>query len=188
LAAPAERNEGWDARSLGATFILNIMVHQKIIIMVFFLSTLFGCKEIQKKESFSVIESTLNGNPVIGSFNMAYIDFNQKSEYPWCLTISIALDQKNLNPNKLPLPNETKIANDEEDQLVSKIEKIAKVKYVGHLFNDSFLDVYIYLDSPEKVHEYLQIEKDKESLIRGIAYEIKQDPNWEIVNGFLTTK
>jgi len=108
--------------------------------------------------------------------------------YPWCLTISIALDQNNLYPNKLPLPGETKIANDEQDQLVSQIEKLAKVKYVGHLFNDSFLDIYIYLDSPKRVHEFLQIEKDKENLIRGMAYEIKEDPGWAIVHGFLTAK
>jgi hypothetical protein len=164
------------------------MAHQKFIIICFLISALFGCKATQNQESFSVVESTLNGNPVIGSFNMANIDFNPKNMYPWCLTISIALDQNNLYPNKLPLPGETKIANDEQDQLVSQIEKLAKVKYVGHLFNDSFLDIYIYLDSPKRVHEFLQIEKDKENLIRGMAYEIKEDPGWAIVHGFLTAK
>ena len=163
------------------------MRYQKIIILVFFLLTLSGC-QAQTKESFSVIESTLNGNPIICSFNMAYRDFKQKSNYPWCLTISIALDLKNLYPNKLPLPEETQIANDIQDQLVSKIKKITKVEYVGHLFNDAFLDIYIYLNKPDRVHEFLQIEKDKESLIRGIAYEIKEDPNWATVQGFLTTK
>jgi hypothetical protein len=155
--------------------------------MIVFLQTLFGCKTLPK-ESFSVIESTLNGKPVIGSFNMACREFKQKKDYPWCLTVSIALDLQNLYPNKLPLPSETKIANDEEAQLVSKIEKITKTIYVGHLFNDTFLDVYIYLDEPEKVNEFLQLEKDKESLLRGIAYEIKKDPNWAEVHSFLAAK
>ena len=166
--------------------------------MVLF-STLFGCKnsgisnnnknhDIYPKESFSVIEATLNGKPYIGSFNMAYANFPEKGMYPWCLSLSMALDLKMLYPNGLPWPEENKIANAEEDQLVSKIKKITTTQYIGHLFNDTFLDIYIYIDKPEKVHEFLQIEKDKKNLARGISYEIKQDPNWEMVQGFMVKK
>jgi hypothetical protein len=163
------------------------MAYRKFIFMIVFLQALYSCKT-QPKEPFSVIQSTLNGNPVVGSFNMAYKEYKEKSDYPWCLTISIALDTKNLYPNKLPFPGETKISNDEEAQLVSKIKKITKIIYVGHLFNDTFLDVYIYLDEPEKVHEFLQLEKDRQSLLRGIKYEIKKDPNWSEVESFLEAK
>jgi len=66
-----------------------------------------------------------------------------------------------------------------------EIKKIATAHYIGHLFYDTFLDVYIYLSEPEKVHQYLQTQINKEGLIRGFGYEINQDPKWTIVEGFL---
>ena len=158
-----------------------------------FLSTLFGCgqsdkkkmKDIFPKESFSVVEARLGDKPVIGSFNMAYKNYDNKSKYIWCLKIAIALDLENLYENGLPKNEESAIANSLEDELFAEIKKIATAHYIGHLFYDTFLDVYIYLSEPEKVHQYLQTQINKEGLIRGFGYEINQDPKWTIVEGFL---
>ena len=157
-----------------------------------FLSTLFGCgqrsmqktKEIFLKEEFSVIEASLGNKPVIGSFNMAYKIYDKKSQYPWCLTISIALELDNLFENGLPKDNESAIANKLEDELYSEIQKLTTAHYIGHLFNDTFLDIYIYLDKPTKVHEYLQTQVNKEGLIRGFRYEINKDLKWTSVEVF----
>jgi hypothetical protein len=165
----------------------------KIILTMGFLTTLFGCgqsnktenKNIFPKESFSVVEAKINDKPVIGSFNMAYKTYDKKVEYPWCLKISIGLDLKNLYENGLPKNEESVIANKLEDELLEEIQKITTAHYIGHLFNDTFLDVYIYLDDPEKVHNYLQTQTNKEVLIRGFGYEINQDPKWATVEGFL---
>jgi hypothetical protein len=161
--------------------------------MATFLSTLFGCgqkgkpdsKEIFPTESFSVVEATLNNKPVIGSFNMAYKNYDKKAKYPWCLTISMALDTANLFDNGLPKDNESVIANKLEDELMLEIKKLATAHCIGHLFNDTFLDIYVYLDDPEKVHQYLQTQINKEGLARGFRYEINQDPQWLTVKGFL---
>ena len=160
-----------------------------------FLSTLFGCgqsnntgtKNIYPQESFAVVEAMLADNkPVVGSFNMAYKTYDKKAKYPWCLKIAIGLDLGNVNENGLPSnPEESTIANRLEDELFSEIQKLAIAHYIGHLFNDAFLDVYIYLDDPEKVHNYLQTQINKEGLVRGFGYEINQDQKWTTVEGFL---
>ena len=121
--------------------------------MTSFLSTLFGCgqtitpenKDVFPKESFSVVEATtVANNKAVGSFNMAYKNYTRKAEYPWCLTINIALDTANLFDNGLPKDSESAIANKLEDELIAEIKKLTTAHYVGHLFNDTFLDVYIY--------------------------------------------
>ena len=97
---------------------------------------------------------------------MAYKDYNKKKQYPWCLTINIALDLKHVDKNGLPLNTESHVANKLEDDLINSIRKIATVHYIGHLYNDSFLDVYAYLDSPEKANQFLQQEVNKK-----VSYE-----------------
>jgi hypothetical protein len=170
--------------------------HLRILFVATFLSTLFGCSGQKTKtdkeesifpaEKFSVIEATMaNGKPVIGSFNFAYKNYDQKAKYPWCLKISIGLNLDSLFENGLPKDSESKIANKLEDDLLAEIKKLATAHYVGHLFNDTFLGVYIYLDDPEKVNKYLQTQINKEELIRGFGYEINNDPTWTTVNGFM---
>jgi hypothetical protein len=87
--------------------------------------------------------------------------------------------------NGLPKDSESAIANRLEDELLTNIKKYSTAHYIGHLFNDTFLDIYIYLDEPKKVHKYLQSQVNKKGLVRGFGYEIKQDLDWEIISGFL---
>ena len=166
-----------------------------IITMASFLSTLFGCTgqdnkskttEIFPPESFSVLEATMaNGKPCIGSFNMAYKKYDQKAKYPWCLKIAIGLELEHLFENGLPKNEESAVANKLEDELLAEIQKLSTAHYVGHLFNDKFLDVYIYLDDPKKAHDFLQSQVDNPGLARGFGYEINNDPKWETVKPFL---
>jgi hypothetical protein len=166
-----------------------------IILTMGFLTTLFGCAQNNRnqtessdtfpKESFSVVEAKIGDKPVIGSFNMAYKTYDKKAKYPWCLKIAIGLDLDNLFESGLPKNEESAIANKLEDDLLAEIQKITTAHYIGHLFNDTFLDVYIYLDDPEKVNNYLQTQTNKEGLIRGFGYEINEDPKWTTVEGFL---
>ena len=73
----------------------------------------------------------------------------------------IGLDLNNLFENGLPKDSESAIANKLEDELFTNIKKYSSAHYIGHLFNDTFLDIYIYLDKPEKVHKYLQSQVNK---------------------------
>jgi hypothetical protein len=164
------------------------MRNKRIIKTGIFFFIVFGlasCKTYYiPKENFAVIQAELDNKPVIGSINLAYKDYNLKAKYPWCLQIAIALDLENLYDNGLPKDEESKIAYKLENELLAEIQKIATAHYIGHLFNDTFLDVYIYLDNPEKVHQYLQTQINKEGLIRGFGYEIHQDRKWKIVKNF----
>jgi hypothetical protein len=168
------------------------MTKFKFLIMTSFLFSIFGCGSKSNspetanypKENFSVIQATAGNKPIIGSINMAYKTFDKKGKFSWCLKLSIALDSANLYENGLPKDEESKIATKLEDDLFTEIKKLSIAHYIGHLFNDTFLDVYIYLDNPEKVHNYLQSQINKEGLARGFGYEINQDPKWTTVEGF----
>jgi len=170
------------------------MKHKTLKIMTMgMIASLLGCgqntktesKVIFPKENFSVVEAKIGDKPVIGSFNMAYKNYDQKAKYPWCLKIAIGLDLNNLFDNGLPKNEESAIANKFENELLAEIQKLTTAQYIGHLYNDTFLDVYIYLDDPEIIHNYLQIKTKKEGLIRDFGYEINQDPDWTTVDGFL---
>jgi Family of unknown function (DUF695) len=163
--------------------------------MASFLSTLFGCsgqtnkadkkEQIFPDEEFSVVEAKMvDGKPTVGSINQAYKSYNKKIKYPWCLKLAIGLELDSCYENGLPKGDESKIANKLEDELLVEIKKLATAHYIGHLFNDTFLDVYVYLDEPEKVHQYLQTQINKEGLIRGFGYEINKDPAWTTVREY----
>lgn len=161
------------------------------IISIVFLSYAFSCKgqttsTVFPVEKFAVLEGKLaDGRPAVGSFNSGYKDFDKKKAYTWCLTINIGLDLKHVTKNGLPLQSESDICNKFEDELMSHIRRLATAHYIGHLYNDSFLDIYVYLDEPEKVYQYLKKEVDEKGRARDFAFEIKQDPDWDIIKPFL---
>jgi Family of unknown function (DUF695) len=166
-----------------------------IIITVTIFSDFFGChsqseknekkSEVFPKEEFYVFQGEQDGKPVIGSFNLAYKSFDKKAEFPWCLKLAIGLDLDSVFDNGLPKDGESKIANKLEDELLADIRKLTTAHYVGHLFDDTFLDVYIYVDDPKKIHDFLQTQINKVGLIRGFGYEINNDPGWTTVKPFL---
>src|SRR5687768_10051411 len=126
-----------------------------IVIMASFFSSLFSQGQDKNSgifpgESFAVVEGDVNGKPAIGSVNQAYKKYDKKAKYAWCLKLSIGLDLEHVDGNGLPVGEESKIATKLEDELFDKIKTLAIAHYIGHLFNDTFLDVYIYLDDPKK--------------------------------------
>jgi len=146
-------------------------------------------EEVFPTEKFAVFESKLpDGRPVVGNVNLAYSDFPRKKEYPWCLELNIALNENNLFENGLPKQEESTMANRFEDDLLAEIRKRSVAHYIGHIYNDGFLDVYVYLDKPKEVHDYLQTQVNKEGVARPFSYEIKEDTNWTTVEGILMAK
>ena len=155
-----------------------------MIIIASFLTSVFGCKgqnrtPVYPKESFSVVKGELaNGKPLIGSINMAYKNYDKKSDYPWCLELNIALNLDGVYENGLPHQDESDVANKFEDQLIENLKKVATIHYIGHMYNDSFLDIYIYLDNPETANDYLKQEVNKAGITRSFSYKIKKDTDW----------
>ena len=136
-------------------------------------------------ESFAILQAEVEGRAVLGSVNKGYKKYSRKAEFPWSLHIGIALTEGTLQQNGLPDNDETNVAYEVEDELLAAIKKIHTAHYVGHVFNDGFLDVYVYLPEPKNVHEYLQGRIAGSDLKRGIGYEIHNDPTWERVAMFL---
>ena len=163
----------------------------QVLIGLLFLSATLICKaqngnSVYPSEKFSIVQAKrADGKPVIGSINTAYKTFDKKDKYPWCLTLNIALDLKNVTKNGLPIKAESDIANKFEDELLDRIKKITTAHYIGHLYNDTFLDVYVYLEDPKQVHLYLQSQINKPGLTRPINYKIEKDPTWANVKELL---
>ncbi len=159
-------------------------------IIISLLASVFESKAQSPKsssnEKFSVVEAKMkDGKPIIGSINTALKNYAKKIQYPWCLKINMALDLKGVTKNGLPIKSESDIANKFEDELLKEINKLAATQYIGHFYNDTFLDIYVYLDNPEKVNQYLKNKVNEKSLVRPFAFEIKKDPEWGTVNSFL---
>ena len=161
-----------------------------------FLLVFLGCKikktttatsaNYSTKENFVVIQAKMaNGKPIFGIANKSYKNYQYKTKYPWCLEITIAYNLDSCFINGLPLNSESKIANKLEDDLLFGIKNKANTHYIGHTCGDTFQDVYIYLDDPKLVHEFLQNQIDKPGLTRGFRYEIKEDKDWETVKNLL---
>lgn len=136
-------------------------------------------------ERFSILQGVSDGKAVMGSANKGYKDYGRKSEFPWCLHIGVTLAPDSLQANGLPKDDEIEIAYKQEDELVDKIKNIETAHFIGHLFNDGYLDVYLYLPESGKVRDYLETQINKRGLLRSFIYEINEDPNWDSVNGFI---
>jgi hypothetical protein len=94
------------------------------------------------------------------------------------LELNIALNLDSVYENGLPHQNESDVANKFEDELVENLKKVTTIHYIGHMYNDSFLDIYIYLDDPERANDYLKQEVNKAGVTRPFSYKIKKDPDW----------
>ena len=162
-----------------------------LTLMFTFLSSFFNSKAQNKAvlyppERYALIEAKLqDGRPIVGSVNTGYLNYMKKQEYPWCLQIHIALKLDQVFDNGLPLKAESDLANKFEDELIGNAAQVAIVHYIGHLYNDSFLDVYAYTNDPEKVNNYLQKRIKEPNIKREFSYKIKKDSNWDIVKSFL---
>lgn len=157
------------------------------LISLFFGSMANAAKpqEIFPVDKFMVLEGKIDGKPVIGSFNAAYKNYAYKKKFSWCLRLSITLNEAALYANGLPKGEEIAVASKLEDELVEGIKSLTVAHYLGHLFGDTFLHVFVYFDDPDVVHQYLQSQVNKEGLVRGFAYEIQQDPQWLIAAPFI---
>jgi len=163
----------------------------KRILRLFFLLFLFsGLSKINaqtRTPSFSVVQATSNNGELlsVGSLDMSYKNFKEKIVYPWCLKISIALDEGHLFENKLPKGEESAIANNLEDSLIVKLEKVDRIQYIGHIYYNGFLDIYIYLKDPKAVNNYLSKNIKSRKFVREFEYVIERDPNWSKVSKYI---
>ncbi len=148
------------------------------LLMIFPLFGFSGGKDYPK-ENWYLVEARLpDGRPAVGTVNAGYQEFPHKIKYPWSLRLHIALNLDDVTPNGLPLEQEKDIGQQFEDELVAALGKLTVVHNVGHLYNDGFLDVYLYLAAPEKAHAYLQQRIENKDHTRGFAYEMSKDPHW----------
>jgi len=159
----------------------------KKIIFISLLLPVFGYRwqkrsAVYPKGNFSIVQGKLSdGKPFIGSVNMAYKGYAEKVNYPWCLEISIALDSGGVYENGLPRQSESNIVNEFDDRLLEHLKEVATVHYIAHIYNDNFLDIYMYLDEPEQANAYLKQEVNKEGVTRPFSYRISKDNEWKTV-------
>jgi hypothetical protein len=132
------------------------------------------------EESFNIREAKGDDFYKIMVVNEALKNYKDKSHFPWFLLIT--LDMKNtLEPYNLPNEEESKILNVIEDNLTSLINELVPYQYIGRITDNGKRELYYYLESPQEIHEKLNILIEKDDYLRDFEYEISQDPNWENV-------
>ncbi|MES2388658.1 MAG: DUF695 domain-containing protein [Bacteroidota bacterium] len=136
-------------------------------------------------EFFSVFQGELNKKPTVGSFNVGYKDYNYREAYPWCLKLAFKLDKKGLFPNDLPMQPESDSAYALESEYLVRIRSLGPAHFIGHLFNDGYIDIYVYLEKPDAVRAYLQARQNSHNSRREFEFEIVNDPEWSSVRRFL---
>lgn len=148
---------------------------------------LFGnSTNAQPEDNWYLVDARLkDGRPAVGRVNGIYCDFPDKALFPWSLRLNIGLNLDDTRADGLPLSQERKIAQKFEDELIAGIHRQSTVHYVGHLYNDSFLDVYLYVADPDAVHAYLQKRIEDKDHTRGFGYEMTKDPHWKEVEFLL---
>ncbi|MGN6178814.1 MAG: DUF695 domain-containing protein [Mucilaginibacter sp.] len=159
------------------------LISKKITFISFLLPVLgYGWQKkmtVYPKKKISVVQGKLiDGKPFMGSVNMAYKNYAKKNNYPLCLEISIALNSTSVYENGLPHQSELNIVNSFGGKLLQDIKKVAIVHPIAHIYNDNFLDIYMYLNKPEQVNGYLKQEINKAGVTRPFSYKISKDSEW----------
>ncbi len=158
---------------------------------------MFGCNgqnakikdttNIYPKESFVGFTAELKGKPLVGSMNHEFKNFDKKAEFPWCLHMIVLLDTNNLFANGLPKTEESNIAYKTEDSLLALIRNIEPAQYVGHFFNDGFLDIFFYVQESKKIDDFFRLHKD-DKRVREFGWDIEKDVSWSKVEEYMRDK
>lgn len=125
-----------------------------------------------------------DGKGTLCSIDMAYENYDNKQKYPWCLMMVIELDPNKIFPDGLPIAEEVKTTHYQEQEILAELQKLSTVHYVGHIYSDSFMNIFTYIDDPAKIHEYMQKRLTRKDLPRHMDYGIKMDPRWNSVKNF----
>ncbi|MGY6650084.1 DUF695 domain-containing protein [Wenyingzhuangia sp. IMCC45574] len=128
-----------------------------------------------------------NNKSGISLFNSSYRKFKKRNAASWCLNITVSLDKKFCDKDGLPLIEESFISSQFEKKLIVELmsESDTNIHYVGHIYKEFCLEMYLYLESPEEIYDFMEEKFNQKKLTRGFVYEIIKDTKWDLVNNYI---
>ena len=137
---------------------------------------------MKKSNNFDCYVKTVHNKPASCAVNKAYIEFNEKQDFPFvgCIRVFMKMPEE----NGLSSNDEYETLTSIEKELVSYTEFSQDAIYVGRSTSDGMRDFYIYLDDYER-----HIEPIEKVMSQFSEYEFelgfRPDETWDVYYRFL---
>ena len=132
-------------------------------------------------ENFAVRQVETEEVVGIVTVNQAYENYPNKKYFPWCA--QLLLEYKDKNENGHPTDQEAEVLNEIEDKIENFLKEKHKVHFIGRVTRKDFRDLIYYIDQPRLDPEGTKIFFDEISSIRGVNFNLDEDPEWKFVSG-----
>jgi len=133
-------------------------------------------------DEFTVFEWDVEGRRLVGSVNLALVDFGAKSKTPWFLSLSTPLSSP--TPEGLPTKIEAEKLNEWETEIERRLGKYTKFVFVGRVTWNGHRELLYYVDDPKRLAPELQ-NLITQRFLRPFAFRCEHDPNWAKVQRYL---
>ncbi|MGM0479835.1 MAG: DUF695 domain-containing protein [Bacteroidota bacterium] len=156
---------------------------------------LFGQKKHETKKAYQPTEPIYPGeNFTVGQIeteegigfvnvNQAYDNYPNKKYFSWCAQLVIEFKDKNENGH--PTDQEAEVLNELEDKIEGFLKEKHKVHFIGRVTRKDFRDLIYYIDQPRLDQERTRVFFDDISSIRGVNFDLDEDPEWKLVSGLI---
>lgn len=134
------------------------------------------------KDSFTLLNTILDGQPLIANINVGLRQSNARQEHSWLLSISIPL--ANPTTEGLPTKPEAEDLNRFEDAIEERIASAASFVFVGRVTWSGHRELLYYVDRPEQVAACLQRIIDSRST-RPFAFRCEEDSEWSKISVYM---
>jgi hypothetical protein len=103
--------------------------------------------------SFTLLQATRFGQPVIIVFDAALDENHDRAQYPWLLTVQLPM--RHPNASGLCDQAESGRLDDLEDRLLASVD-VPEYRAVGHVTGNGKREVLLYVSDPRAVSEKLR--------------------------------
>ena len=132
--------------------------------------------------TFSVLQSEMDGHPLIAVVDMGLRGYTEKSSVPWFLSVSTPL----VSPTSdgLPTRADANNVNEWEDGIEQELRGEGRFVYVGRVTWNGHRELLYYVAQPEASTKKLQRLIDRRAW-RPFAFRCERDDKWEKVSIWL---
>jgi hypothetical protein len=137
----------------------------------------------RRPESFVVLQSNMDGHPLMAMIDLSLGKYGSKSSFPWFLSISAPL----IDPTKdgLPSSDDNLALNAWEDFLERALTSEGRFVYVGHVTWNGSRELLYYVEKPELVVASLK-KLQGEHATRPFAFRCEPDEKWDRVSVYFS--
>ena len=127
-------------------------------------------------ESFSILEGTIDGRPVVATINMALRDFAEKKRLPFFLSVGTRLQDP--TSNGLPTSTEADDLIEWEHEIEARLTGQGKCVFVGRVTWNAQRELLFYVDNEAQFAGALRALSGGQS-IRAFNFSCEKDSDWQ---------